>query len=85
MTTESLERAARDILRRGLDPARALHELRRELRVRLRVFPRWVEEEKLKSVQAEHRTAKLMLAIHLLEGLIPEQGGLFDPDEEEDP
>jgi hypothetical protein len=68
-----------------MTPTDALAELRRELRMRQRLYPDWIEKGRIKRADATHRVAALELAIELLEPLVParleqtppEQGSLL--------
>lgn len=48
----------------------ALGELQRELQVRERCYPRWVEEGKLSRIDAKDRLSRLIIAVELLDLLL---------------
>ena len=48
----------------------ALDELRRELRMRQKHFPRWIEQGTLRSDEAAKRMCALQIAIELIEGVV---------------
>jgi hypothetical protein len=53
---------------RSLDEA--LSEVSREMNVRIRCFPRWIEEKKMDKVEAQDRLDRLQLAQNLLQILV---------------
>lgn len=56
-------------------PQAAVDELYRELQVRLRCFPRWIEEGRISRTDAIDRIDRLHTAHELLNGYVKEQGG----------
>lgn len=53
-------------------------ELKRELGVRERVYPKWIEMGRITKEKAEENKGKLQAAIKTMTGLIPVQVDLFD-------
>jgi hypothetical protein len=54
-----------------------LAELRRELAMRQRVYPSWVQQGKITQVAADHRIAVMASLIELVEAQISKQIELF--------
>jgi hypothetical protein len=55
-----------------------LAELKRELAMRQKCFPRWVADGKLKQSLADHRILMISQAIGLIESIQPQQQSLFE-------
>ncbi len=60
--------------------AQQLAEAERELNLRLRVFPRWIEAGRIKPQMADKRMARQAAAVETLRGLVEaeRQPGLVD-------
>jgi len=61
----------------------ALMELRREVKMRMRVYPNWISSGRITKEAAERQNARLQKAIDLLQGLRPKTIDIFaqvDPD-----
>jgi hypothetical protein len=56
----------------------AIAELHRELTLRLRVYPGWVQNGKLSEAAAARQVARLEAAIDYLAACQPQQNTLFD-------
>jgi hypothetical protein len=54
-------------------PQAALDELFRELQVRVRCFPRWIQEGRVSRTDAQDRIDRLHTAHELLVGLIKQE------------
>jgi hypothetical protein len=54
-------------------PQAAVDELYRELQVRLRCFPRWIEEGRVSRTDAIDRIDRLNTALQLLKGVVEKE------------
>ncbi len=75
--TENLMRQMTDI-HRPIDLNHKISELKRELRMREHLYPRWVASAKLKKEDADRRIAVLRTILTDYKDQIPKQNDLFE-------
>lgn len=59
-----------DLAEHGREVNEALAECERELNIRIRMFPEWVQKHKLSAIDAKDRLERMAFACALLEALL---------------